>query len=235
LDHHVTRLHQTAMETIVQRVVDGELAPGEWLASEERLKDELGISRGVVRETISALAERGIVAVRHGRGQRVLPEEDWDLLDDQVLAAIVTARRLDIVRELVECQALLEPAAAALAAERASDEATEELAARHEEVVSAAGARRHGVALQDPLVAAEIAFQRMLARMTGNRPLRRMLAPVATAFALVRHELAPGDEEALVRSLRRTLRAIKSRDAEAARKSAEARTAAARRWLKAAA
>lgn len=234
MDHHVTRLHQTAMETIVQRVVDGELAPGEWLASEERLKDELRISRGVVRETISALKERGIVEVRHGRGQRVLPEEEWDLLDAQVLAAIVTARRLDVVRELVECQALLEPAAAALAAERASDEAIAELEARHADVVRAAGARRHGVALQDPLVGAEIAFHRSLAQMTRNRPLQRMLAPIATALALVRHELAAGDEEALVRALRRTLRAIKGRDAEAARTSAEARTAAARRWLNAA-
>src|SRR5918997_4267618 len=103
----MTRLHQTAMENILQRVADGELAPGEWLPSEERLKDELGISRGVARETISALKERGIVAVRHGRGQRVLPESHWDLLDAQVLAAVVTARRLDLVREILECQALL--------------------------------------------------------------------------------------------------------------------------------
>ena len=48
----MTRLHQTAMESILQRVADGEHRAGEWLPSEERLKDELGISRGVARETI---------------------------------------------------------------------------------------------------------------------------------------------------------------------------------------
>src|SRR5688572_11151006 len=132
------------METIMQRVVDGELEPGEWLPSEERLKDELGISRGVVRETISALKERGIVDVRHGRGQRVLAEDAWDLLDAQVLAAIVTGRRLDLVREIVECQAMLEPAAAALAASRATDEAIDELGDLHAAVVLAAAGRRHG-------------------------------------------------------------------------------------------
>jgi DNA-binding FadR family transcriptional regulator len=162
----------------------------------------------------------------------VLPDDDWDLLDAQVLAAIVTARRLDIVRELVECQAMLEPAAAALVAERATGEAAEELAGLHAEVVRAAGARRRGVALQDPLVAAEIEFHRALGRMTGNRPLQRMLAPVGTALALARHELAAGEEEALVRALRRTLKAIEARDAGAASTSAEARSAAARRWLK---
>ena len=68
--------------------------------------------------------------------------------------------------------------------------------------------------------------------MTGNRPLQRMLAPVGTALALARHELAPGEEEALVRALRRSLRAIEARDPDAARKSVEARVATARRWLK---
>ena len=126
------------MATILQRVVDGELVPSQWLPSEERLKDELGISRGVVRETISALKERGILEVRHGRGQRVLGEEEWDLLDAHVLGAIVTGRRFDLVREIIECQGMIAPAAGALAAGRASDHAIEELEDRHAAVVRAA-------------------------------------------------------------------------------------------------
>jgi DNA-binding FadR family transcriptional regulator len=220
------------METLLQRVVEGEYAAGEWLPSETRLVEEMGVSRGVVRDAIEALRKRGVLYVRHGRGQRAEPEAEWDLVDADVLAAIVAARRIDLVRELVECQAMLEPGAAALAAERASDDAIEELGTRLADVVAAAGRRRHGLALQDPLVRAEIEFHRTLARLTGNRPLERMLAPVGTALALVRHELAGGDEEALVRALRRTLRAIEARDPEAARKSVDARVAAARRWLK---
>jgi DNA-binding FadR family transcriptional regulator len=228
----VTRLRETVTATILQRVVDGEHSPGEWLPSEVRMSEELRVSRGVVREAIAALERRGMLEVRHGRGQRVMPEEKWDLLDPQVLAAIVTARRLDLLREIVDCQAMLEPGAAALAAERASDDAVAEIAGAHAAVVHAAGGRRHGVPLEDPLVKAEVGFQRALTRMTGNRPLQRMLAPVATALALIRHELAAGDEEALVRALRRTLRAVEARDAEAARKSVDARVVAARRWLK---
>ena len=220
------------MRDLLQQILDGELAPGEWLPSEVEMAGERGVSRTTVRGAVEALRKLGILEVRHGRGQCVRPEDDWDVLDVEVLAAIMTAQRLDLVGEIVECQALLEPEAAALAAERASDAAVEELAEHHAAVVRAAGGRRRGGALQDPLVAAEIGFHHALGRMTGNHALQRMLGPVGTALALARHEFAAGEEEALVRALRRTLRAIEARDAEAARKSVEARVNAARRWLK---
>jgi DNA-binding FadR family transcriptional regulator len=229
----VTRLREEVTETLQQRVIDGVYVPGEWLPREVGLSEALDVSRGVVREAIAALERRGILEVRHGRGQRVRPEEEWDVLDPNVLAAIVAAPRLDLVGEIVDIQAMLEPPAVALAAARATNESLAELAARHEAVVTAAGGRRRrGAVLDDPVVKAEIEFHKSLARMTGNRPLQRMLAPVGTALALARHEFASGEEEALIRSLRRTLRAIEARDAEAARKSVEARVNAARRWLK---
>src|SRR5215218_7463982 len=97
------------MEAILQRVVDGAIEPGEWLPREVDLAEQYGVSRGVIREAVQALRERGLVDVRHGRGQWVLPEEHWDLLDVQVLQAVVTARRLDLLSEIVECRRLLEP------------------------------------------------------------------------------------------------------------------------------
>jgi DNA-binding FadR family transcriptional regulator len=200
------------------------------------LSEEREATRTTVRGAIAVLERRGFLYVRHGRGQRVLPDEDWDLFDAEVLAALVGGGRLDIVAEIFDCQALLAPPAAALAAERATDEAVAELGARLAAVVSAVeGKRRRGDALEDAVVRAEIEFYTSLARMTGNRPLRRMLTPLGTALALARYELAGGDEEALIRALRRTLKAVEARDPEAARKSAEARVAAARRWLKRAA
>jgi GntR family transcriptional regulator, transcriptional repressor for pyruvate dehydrogenase complex len=221
------------MRDLLQQILDGEYAPGEWLPSEVQMSEERDISRTTVRGAIEALRTLGILHVRHGRGQFVRPEDDWNVLDIEVLAAIMAARRVDLVGELIDCQALIEAPAAALAAERATDDAVAELGSRHEAVVRAAGGRRRrGGALEDPVVAAEIDFHRSLARMAGNRPLQRMLMPIGTALALARHELAAGEEEALVRALRRTLRAIEARDSEAARKSVEARVTAARRWLK---
>ena len=227
----MTRLHQTAMEQILQRIADGDLKPGEWLASEVGLQTEHGVSRGVARETIWALSERGLLEVRHGRGQRVLPEEDWDLLDDKVLVALVTARRIDLLRELVECRALLEPQAITLAVERASERQRAELATSHAAVQDAVRRRRHPLALADPLVQAEVTFHRALARMTGNRPLQRMLEPVHVGLAAARHELAPEEREPVVRVLGRTRKAVEAGDSEAARKSVAAGITQMRRWL----
>jgi DNA-binding FadR family transcriptional regulator len=233
LDHRVTRVHDSLRKELLQEILDGDHPPGQRLPRETALSEERGLSRTAVRAAVEDLRKLGILEVRHGYGQLVRPDHDWNVLDDEVLVAIVTARRLDLVGELIDCQALLEPAAAALAAERATDAGVAELASRLEAVVSAAGGRRRsGAALDDPVVKAEIDFHRTLARLTGNRPLHRMLAPVGTALALARHELAPGQEDALIRALRKTLRAVEARDAEAARKSVEARVAAARRWLK---
>jgi DNA-binding FadR family transcriptional regulator len=230
----MTRLHESLTSDLLEDILDGKYAIGEWLPSEVRLSEERHATRTTVRGAIATLERRGVLYVRHGRGQRVEPEEAWDLLDADVLAAIVGARRLDLVGEIVECQALLEPSAAAHAAERATDAGIAELAAALEAVARASDGRRprSGRALEDPVVKAEIEFHRALAQMIGNRPLQRMLAPIGTAVALARHELAAANDEALVRALRRTLKAIEARDPAAARKSVEARVTAARRWLK---
>jgi GntR family transcriptional repressor for pyruvate dehydrogenase complex len=224
------------MHELLDEIVGGEYAPGAQLPSEVGMSRERNVNKTRVRAAVEDLRKVGILDVRHGVGQFVRPLEDWDVLDAAVVAAILAVRRLDLVREIIDCQAMLEPPAAALAAERATNESAAELAARHDAVVNAAGrTRRRNLALEDPVVQAEIEFHKALARMTANRPLQRMLTPVTTAIALTRYELAPGDDQALIRALRRTLTAIEARDGAAARKSVEARVAAARRWLKRAA
>jgi len=218
------------MEAILQRVVDGAIEPGEWLPREVDLAEQYGVSRGVIREAVQALRERGLVDVRHGRGQWVLPEEHWDLLDVQVLQAVVTARRLDLLSEIVECRRLLEPDAAALAAQRGSDDQIAGLADALAAMREAARLRRHPAALEDPLVRAEVAFHHALAAMTGNRPLIRMLEPVHAALAIARHELAPERHEALVRQHARIRSAVAVRDPIAARKAVESAIRQFERW-----
>src|SRR5215208_392729 len=115
-------------EALVQQVVDREFEAGAWLPRELDLADRHGVSRGVAREAIQALRERGVVMVRHGRGAQVLPERDWNLLDPVVLRALVTAGdRDDVLEDLIECRRIVEPSAVALAAERASAEDLERM------------------------------------------------------------------------------------------------------------
>ena len=63
----LTKLVLTALR---ERILSGELAPGERLV-EGRLSEELGVSRMPVREALRALAAEGIVAIEPRRGATV--------------------------------------------------------------------------------------------------------------------------------------------------------------------
>src|SRR6266702_555425 len=105
----MARNYEAIVERYVERIVDGELQPGQGLPKEEDLAAEFSISRGVAREAIRALQERGLVRVTHGRGQRVADERDWKVLDADVLAGMLSREdAADLLEELIECRLLCE-------------------------------------------------------------------------------------------------------------------------------
>jgi len=92
-------LNKVVADAIRERVLAGEFQPGERLA-EERLSEELGVSRMPVREALRALAAEGIVTLEPRRGASVTAYDDAQ------------------IRELVEVRATLEGLNARLAAAR---------------------------------------------------------------------------------------------------------------------
>lgn len=92
-------LQRVAADAIRERILGGELLPGTRLA-EERLSEEMGISRMPVREALRVLAAEGIVTLEPRRG------------------ASVTLYTEQQIRELVEVRATLEGLNAKLAAIR---------------------------------------------------------------------------------------------------------------------
>ena len=73
------------MLEFVDAIVSGRLAPGSRLPRETALTEEHDVSRGVVRESMRALEERGLVTVKHGGHTVVNPREAWDLFDADVI------------------------------------------------------------------------------------------------------------------------------------------------------
>ena len=117
----------------------------------------------MVRECQRALAERGLVSVRHGRRAIVRPEQDWDVFDPDVLTALVGGERgAHVLAEYLEARRLLEVEAAGLAAERATPEAIQRALGR---------VRRHA----------------RRGRARARQPRRRAALPAG------RHRLPPGD------------------------------------------
>jgi len=108
---------------IGERIVRGEPGAGEVLANEWSLMREHGVSRTAVREAVKTLAGKGLLETRPRTGTRVLPRERWNLLDPDVLEWLFAGpQSAASMRHLHEVRCIIEPAAAALAAERATRE-----------------------------------------------------------------------------------------------------------------
>lgn len=88
---------------------------------EPLLGEELGVSRTVVREAVKSLVAKGLVSTGPKVGTRVLPPQQWNWFDPDV---IVWQSRAGLTREflrdLQELRRVVEPAAVRMAAERAT-------------------------------------------------------------------------------------------------------------------
>lgn len=99
---------------LARRILSGELPPGSTLPSQDDLVRQFGVSRAVVREAISALAQRGLLVVRHGRSTHVTDNTNWNVLDPflvNIFAELGTVKKL--FRDLFAVRLLIEPEAAA--------------------------------------------------------------------------------------------------------------------------
>lgn len=113
------RLHGAIAHKLGTAILSGEYAPGDTLSGEVAFSQALDVSRSAYREAVQVLTAKGLVESRPKAGTRVLPRSRWNLLDPDVLAwAFSGEPDILFVRNLFELRAIVEPAAAALAAER---------------------------------------------------------------------------------------------------------------------
>ena len=115
------RIH-AVLTTLGSEIAQDVIAVGDALPPEHDLELRFGVGRGVVREAIKTLAAKGLVSVRPRHGTHVRPRRDWSLLDRDVLTWLAGGREPDraLLLAIQEVRSIIEPAAAALAAERAT-------------------------------------------------------------------------------------------------------------------
>lgn len=77
MDH--PNLSTRAYEVIKRKIVNGEITPGTKL-QEDRLAEELGISRTPIREALSRLAQEGLVEIIPRRGTYVVEFSLFDIV-----------------------------------------------------------------------------------------------------------------------------------------------------------
>jgi DNA-binding FadR family transcriptional regulator len=223
------------MGILMVDIVAGAFREGDRLPSESDLVQQFGVSRGIVREALRGLEERGLVTVRHGRGTTVSPARYWNLLDSDVLAVLLQSRQsASVLSQFIECRKILEVEAAGLAAERATGQHLTELADALARMTAAAERAAVSAAAEDLFHEADIAFHGAVFGASGNRVLSRLVQPVQRALIAARRPLAH-PEARLERALpehKRILSAIASRDPAAARAAMADHIATAERYLR---
>jgi GntR family transcriptional repressor for pyruvate dehydrogenase complex len=180
----MSRLHTGAMRVLIGDIASGRYGEGELLPRESDIAARFEVSRGVARECIRGLEERGLVSVRHGHGAIVMSEHAWDRFDPDVLAALLGGpRAAEVLGEYLECRRILEVEAAGLAAERAAGEALERISQAFDRMQLTAEGARDNPAGEQLYHDADVAFHRAVVRAAGNPVLGRMTEPIHRALA----------------------------------------------------
>jgi DNA-binding FadR family transcriptional regulator len=215
----MARKHRNMMSLLIADVVSGVRPAGDMLPREVDLAAEFDVSRGVARETIRAMEERGLISVKHGKGATINEPAAWDVFDPDVLAATLDSERgSEVLAEYLECRRILEVEAAGMAAERAAKRDVANLAAAMERMEETA-ARPASQAAEERFHEADIAFHQALIAATGNRALGGLVERIHSALLLARFPLARPDyrEEIALPEHRRILEAVAAGDGPRAR------------------
>ena len=190
--------------------MSGRIQPGEGLPNTQDLSAELGVSRSALREAIKVLGAKGMLEVRPRTGTRVLPRSSWNLMDPELLGWCGPALDADLVRSLLECRQLIEPGAAALAAQRATGL---QLAA-----IEAALERMAQATSLDERVEADLEFHVAVLRASGNLFIAQWGLAVSSVL-LVAFRLSTGASDSYdvaFSAHRDVVEAIRLRDAPGA-------------------
>jgi GntR family transcriptional repressor for pyruvate dehydrogenase complex len=212
------------MRVLIADIVTEQRPVGDKLPRETDLAVQFGVSRGVARECLRAMEERGLVSVRHGKGAIVTAPEEWNLFDPDVLGALLdSALGPNVLAQYVECRRILEVEAAGLAATRAGQPdlaAMADALTRMEESTR----RRASRAAEDLFHEADTAFHQALIAATGNRALEVLVRRIHAALLAARYPLARPQyrTQRALPEHRRILAAVAQGDPDAARAAMEA-------------
>lgn len=209
LGRHRT-IHTRVVELLGRRIVSGEFPCGAQLPNEADLAAQLNVSRGGVREAVKALAAKGLVEARPRLGTRVLPREQWNLMDRDVLDWHGGTADRAFVGDLLELRLIVEPGAAALAAERASRDELAALDAAYSTMAAHASDMPETARV---FIEADLRFHLILLKASGNQLIEQLgrLLETGLYHGLEATSHAPGGVTATLPLHQAVLTAVRGR------------------------
>ncbi|HYW04067.1 MAG TPA: GntR family transcriptional regulator [Gammaproteobacteria bacterium] len=165
------------------RILRGELRPGDTLPPERKLAQQEGVHRTIVREALKRLQQAGLIESRRGGWSRVRDYRETGGLDllPFLLRGVENGNvDIDLAMDVMDLRAALASDAAALAAQRRKDA---DLQALDKAVERMAGARdSEDLAALQPLV---MDFWRLVIEASGNLPYKLAYNSMREVYARV--------------------------------------------------
>jgi DNA-binding FadR family transcriptional regulator len=207
------RLHDILARELGQRILSGDYPPGHLFPGEIEFSAQLDLSRSALREAFRILSAKGFVESRPKAGTRVTDAKCWNRLDPDVLAwQFASEPSRAFLRDLFELRMIVEPAAAAAAATRRTDQQVRAMADALDEMGV------HGLSNEQGRVADQ-RFHSVVIEAARNDLLATLSSSIMAAIAWTtifkqRRRALPRDPMPEHRALHA---AIAARDSEAAR------------------
>lgn len=151
---------ETIINQIKEKILEGELKPGQKLPPERLLAESLSVGRTSVREAIRALQYMGILEVRCGEGTFLT--ENMSLLSDHFVTSYIMQKYS--LNELIEARKIIEGETVYLATKRSSKDEKQALQLIFETAIE----------VQDDVDAflkADFNFHKKIAEMSHNSVL----------------------------------------------------------------
>jgi DNA-binding FadR family transcriptional regulator len=159
-------------------VVTGTYSKDNPFPVEAELCRQYGASRSVLREAVKMLTAKGLLGARPRQGTWVQPEENWNMLDPDILGWLLERKYSPaLLIEFTEIRLAVEPGAAALAAKVAGP--AEKSAVRS--AIERMQAAERGD--DDPLES-DIAFHMAVLKASRNRFYAQLTGLTATALRI---------------------------------------------------
>ena len=164
----IKNVHGNTVDFLGEAIVAGRYAVGASIPPEPMLCGELGVSRTVVRESVKSLVAKGLIHTGPKVGTRVLPSDQWNWFDADVIAWQAKAGLTpDFIRDLQDLRRVVEPAAVKMAALRAT---AKDIAGLEE----AYAGMEKAVTLGGDYVTNDLRFHQGLLQASNNRMLVQM-------------------------------------------------------------
>ena len=164
-------------EKLAQRILTGEYAPGTILPGEMELGEQFGVSRTAVREAVKTLTAKGMVLPRPRIGTRVMPQSNWNFLDQELLTWWMTEQNFhQVIDHFLVMRSSLEPQACMLAATLGTAEQKSRLSSLMAEMVQLKKQFN-----RERWIAVDMAWHELIYEMSGN--------PFLTSFASLFHSI----------------------------------------------